>query len=97
MLPLIGRAMTTTRNPTRGIHTKPPKLVKWDESTTDEMGVGFIAVTKKGQDLTRAGEKDDLLEIFGKQMEEYRQRREKEKAEQGGRKEPEKRPLTVGK
>jgi hypothetical protein len=61
------------RNP-----NKPPKLVKWGEATTDEMCVGFIAVTKKGQDLTRPGEKDDLMEIFGKQMEEYRKQREKE-------------------
>ena len=36
------------------------------------MCVGFIAVTKKGQDLTRPGEKDDLMEIFHKQREEYR-------------------------
>ena len=41
------------------------------------MIVGFIAVTKKGQDLTRPGEKDDLMEIFHKQMEEYREKREK--------------------
>ena len=56
---------------------KPPKLVKWGEATTDEMCVGFIAVTKKGQDLTRPGEKDDLMEIFQKQREEYREKREK--------------------
>ena len=43
------------RNP-----NKPPKDVKWGEATTDEMCIGFIAVTKKGQDLTRPGEKDDL-------------------------------------
>ncbi len=60
------------RNP-----NKPPKLVKWGEATTDEMCVGFIAVTKKGQDLTRPGEKDDLMEIFHKQREEYREKREK--------------------
>jgi mono/diheme cytochrome c family protein/thiol-disulfide isomerase/thioredoxin len=64
------------RNP-----NKPPKLVKWGEATTDEMCVGFIAVTKKGQDLTRPGEKDDLMDIFRKQMEEYRERREKEMRE----------------
>jgi hypothetical protein len=60
------------RNP-----NKPPKLVKWGEATTDEMCVGFIAVTKKGQDLTQAGQKDDLKEIFQKQREEYRAKREK--------------------
>ena len=59
------------RNP-----NKPPKLVKWGEATTDEMCVGFIAVTKKGQDLTRSGEKDDLMEVFHKQREDYMQRRE---------------------
>ena len=41
------------------------------------MCIGFLAVTKKGQDLTRPGEKDDLMEIFHKQREEYRQHREK--------------------
>jgi peroxiredoxin len=59
------------RNP-----NKPPKLVKWGEATTDEMCVGLIAVTKKGQDLTRPGEKDDLRDIFRKQMEESRKKRE---------------------
>jgi peroxiredoxin len=92
---VVGHYDNTQSNPRNP--NKPPKLVKWGEATTDEMCVGFIAVTKKGQDLTRAGEKDDLMEIFGKQMEEYRQQREKEKAEQGGRKDQEKRPLTVGK
>jgi mono/diheme cytochrome c family protein len=58
---------------------KPPKLVKWGEATTDEMCVGFLAVTKKGQDLTRPGEKDDLMEIFQKMREEYMKRRETEK------------------
>jgi hypothetical protein len=28
------------------------------------MCIGFITVIKKGQDLTRPGEKDDLLEII---------------------------------
>ncbi len=60
------------RNP-----NKPPKTVRWGEATTDEMCIGFLAVTKKGQDLTRPGEKDDLMEIFHKQREEYRQHREK--------------------
>ena len=63
---------TNPRNP-----NKPPKLVKWGEATTDEMCVGFIAVTKKGQDLTQSGQKDDLMEIFHQQREEYRAQREK--------------------
>ena len=49
------------RNP-----NKPPKLVKWGEATTDEMCIGFLGVTKKGQDLTRPGEKDDFMEILQK-------------------------------
>ncbi|GAC1468074.1 MAG: thioredoxin family protein [Isosphaeraceae bacterium] len=47
------------RNP-----NKPPRLVTWGEATTDEMCIGFIAVTKKGQDLTRPGEVDDLHDIL---------------------------------
>jgi hypothetical protein len=43
---------------------RPPKLVTWGPATTDEMCIGFITVVKKGQDLTRPGEKDDLLEIL---------------------------------
>jgi hypothetical protein len=64
------------RNP-----NKPPKLVRWGEATTDEMCVGFIAVTKKGQDLTMPGEKDDFMEIYQKQIQEFRARREKADSE----------------
>jgi peroxiredoxin len=66
------------RNP-----NKPPKLVTWGEATTDEMCIGFIALTKKGQDLTRPGEKDDLRQILDKQRDDvrkYRERMAKEKA-----------------
>ena len=42
----------------------PPKEVKWGPATYDEMCVGFITVTKKGQDLTRPGEKNDLNEMI---------------------------------
>ena len=31
---------------------QPPMDVKWGEATTDEMCIGFLGVTKKGQDLT---------------------------------------------
>ena len=51
------------RNPHR-----PPKLVRWGHDATDEMCVGYIGVVKKGQDLTRPGEKDDLFEIFARQL-----------------------------
>jgi len=70
------------RNP-----NNPPKRVKWGEATTDEMCIGFIAVTKKGQDLTRPGEKDDLNEIFKAQIEEYKAKaREAQKARQAEKK-----------
>lgn len=39
---------------------QPPRDVKWGPQTTDEMANGFINMYKKGQDLTRPGEKDDL-------------------------------------
>ncbi len=66
------------RNP-----NSPPKRVAWGEATTDEMCIGFLAVTKKGQDLTRPGEKDDLLQIFRQQREDagHRLREQAEKAE----------------
>jgi len=64
------------RNP-----NKPPVLVKWGEATTDEMCIGFIGVTKKGQDLTRAGEKDDFMEILEKQGEELRAKLKKQRRE----------------
>ena len=57
------------RNP-----NKPPKLVTWGEATTDEMCVGFIGLTQKGQDLTRPGEKDELHEILLKKQQEMRKR-----------------------
>ena len=60
--------------------------MKWGEATTDEMCIGFVGVTKKGQDLTRPGEKDDLHEIFEKQIDEYRKKREEvEKKRRAGR------------
>ncbi len=61
---------------------KPPKEVHWGEATTDEMCIGFIAVTKKGQDLTRPGEKDDLGETFRKQIEEFREKQRQAKEEE---------------
>ncbi|AGA30076.1 redoxin domain-containing protein [Singulisphaera acidiphila] len=61
----------------------PPKDVTWGEATTDEMCIGFIAVTKKGQDLTRAGEKDDLHDLFKEQMKEFEKKmREQQKKSQ---------------
>lgn len=70
------------RNPNR-----PPKLVKWGEATTDEMCIGFLAVTRKGQDLTRPGEHDDLQDIFHRQREEY-ERKARQAREKSGREAP---------
>ncbi len=42
------------------------------------MCIGFIAVTKAGQDLTQPGEKDDLHDTFDKQIQEFRKRHEQE-------------------
>jgi mono/diheme cytochrome c family protein/peroxiredoxin len=56
---------------------KPPVLVKWGEATTDEMCIGFIGLTKKGQDLTKPGEKDDFIDILRQQEQELREKYEK--------------------
>jgi hypothetical protein len=57
------------RNP-----NEPPKLVKWGQEVSDEMCIGYIGVVKKGQDLTRPGEQDDLFEIFLTQRHKNKQR-----------------------
>jgi hypothetical protein len=62
---------------------KPPQEVTWGEATTDEMCIGFVAVTKKGQDLTRPGEKDDLREIFKKQIDDFRKKRDEARRQRG--------------
>ncbi len=53
-----------SRNP-----NKPPKMVKFGPNAADEMCVGYIAVVKKGQDLTVPRAYDDLFEIFMRQRE----------------------------
>jgi mono/diheme cytochrome c family protein len=55
-------------NPSNPNH--PPKEVRWGEATTDEMCIGFIALTKHGQDLTR-GDADDLREIIDRSYERH--------------------------
>jgi thiol-disulfide isomerase/thioredoxin len=67
------------RNP-----NKPPKEVSWGEATTDEMCIGFIAVTKKGQDLTQPGAKDDLRDIFMAQRREAEKRYREEAQKRAG-------------
>jgi len=54
------------RNPNR-----PPKPVTWGFGVNDEMCVVYIGMVKKGQDLTRPGEKDDLFDIFAKQYQDH--------------------------
>jgi hypothetical protein len=61
------------RNPHR-----PPKLVTWGPEVTDEMCVGYIGVVKKGQNLTRPTEKDDLFDILVQQY--YRTMRREQAA-----------------
>jgi hypothetical protein len=41
--------------------------VGWGFGAKDEMCEGFIAVVKKGQDLTSPRARDDLGEIFARQ------------------------------
>lgn len=52
----------------------PPKEMKWGPATTDEMCVGFIMLTKKGQDLTRPGEKNDFNDIIQESQKAQRER-----------------------
>ncbi len=78
---LVSHYDNSAANP-RNPH-KPPQLVKWGEATTDEMCIGFLALTKKGQDLTRPGEKDDFIDILRKQEEELRAKYDKQLPERG--------------
>ena len=52
------------RNPNR-----PVKEVSVGPNADDEMCVGYIAVVKKGQDLSMPGTRDDLFSIFLRQRE----------------------------
>jgi len=59
--------------------TRPPKPVRWGEATTDEMCIGFIWITQKGQDLTRPGAKDELRSILKREHEEFRKEHEQQR------------------
>ena len=83
VLKVVAHYDNSAGNPRRPKEMKPQD-VRWGEATTDEMCIGFIGVTKKGQDLTRPGEKDDLMDIFKSQLEDYRKKRD-ESAKQRGR------------
>ena len=87
VLKVVSHFDNSAGNPRNPNH--PPKPVRFGEATTDEMCIGFIAITKKGQDLTLPGARDDLRTIldtqrrdFQKQMERNgRERAEPRKAE----------------
>jgi hypothetical protein len=75
VLKLIAHFDNSEANPRNLI--RPLRTVKWGEATTDEMCIGFVALTKAGQDLTHPGEKDDLGQILAKQREEAIRRHER--------------------
>ena len=58
---------TSTTRPTLRNPNKPPRDVGVGPNTDDEMCVGYIAVVKKGQDLSMPGSRDDLFQIFLRQ------------------------------
>ena len=65
-----GSVVNVVRTTTTGSSAnpnQPPKLVKVGPNFDDEMCVGYIAVVKKGQDLTAPGARDDLFDIFIRQ------------------------------
>jgi len=62
ILDVVAHYDNTARNPRNP--NSPPKTVRWGEATTDEMCIGFIVLAKKDQDLTRPGEKDDLVKLI---------------------------------
>ena len=78
---IVAHYDNTTANPRNP--NSPPKTVAWGEATTDEMCVGILSLTKKGQDLTRPGEKDDLGQILGKKREEDIKQLERRSKERG--------------
>ncbi|MDR3632658.1 MAG: redoxin domain-containing protein [Isosphaeraceae bacterium] len=75
VLRVVSHFDNSERNPLNPTH--PPKPVHWGEATTDEMCIGFISITQKGQDLTRPGAKDELREVLKNQTEEFHKEREK--------------------
>ncbi len=62
ILDVVAHYDNTARNPRNP--NSPPNTVRWGEATTDEMCIGFIIHAKKDQDLTRPGEKDDLVKLI---------------------------------
>lgn len=62
ILEVVSHYDNTEANPRNVI--RPLRTVRWGEATTDEMCIGFLGVTKRGQDLTQPGQKDDLLQLL---------------------------------
>jgi len=62
---VVGHFDNSSANPSNP--NRPPKVIHYGEGSGDEMCVGYIAVVKKGQDLTRPGEADDLFQTFVRQ------------------------------
>jgi hypothetical protein len=62
VLDVVAHYDNTAGNPRNP--NKPPRVVQWGEATTDEMCIGFMALAKKDQDLTRPGEQDDLVKLI---------------------------------
>ncbi|HEU5117011.1 MAG TPA: redoxin domain-containing protein [Isosphaeraceae bacterium] len=62
---------------------EPLESVKWGEATTDEMCIGFFGIVKKGQDLTQPGQKDDLIKILYRQVDEFKKRETEAKKARG--------------
>src|SRR5262249_54077519 len=74
ILRVVGHFDNTKANPRNP--NDPPKEVRWGEAPTDEMCVGFLAVTKKGQDLTLPGAKDEMRQILDDQRREFQKKSE---------------------
>lgn len=78
-LDVVAHFDNSSKNPRNP--NSPPKDVKWGEATTDEMCIGFMAVTKAGQDLTQPGQVDDLGEILEKSYQDQRREYEEKMKE----------------
>ena len=74
VLKVVSHYDNSERNPRNPTH--PPKTVRWGEATTDEMCIGFVNITQKGQDLTKPGAKDELRDILKREAEEFHKERE---------------------
>ncbi len=83
-LDIIAHYDNSAKNPRNP--NNPPQEMHWGEATTDEMCIGFVALVKTGQDLTRPGEVDDLGKIMRKawedEMKKYEEQAKRRAAEE---------------